>query len=90
MAKFRRGRKKSSVLEYRRLPISELYQRIDDARACRQPQGQAQVRTAIEMAKECYRRDAGPKHVELLGGLYVLRGRELADKSLHDTRLQRH
>ncbi|MGB2985330.1 MAG: hypothetical protein WBE26_05555 [Phycisphaerae bacterium] len=77
MGQKRRKRKKGSVLEYRRLPTEELHKRIEEVRA------RGAIRAAIEMAKECYRRAATPEHVDLLGGLYVLRARELTDKDLH-------
>ncbi|MCK4623870.1 MAG: hypothetical protein KAV00_01055 [Phycisphaerae bacterium] len=77
MARKRQKRKKSSVLEYRRLSTEELHHQIEQCGT------KGDVRTAIEMGKECYRRDACPKHVQLLGELYVRRARELASKSLH-------
>lgn len=77
MGRRRQKRKKSPVLEYRRLSTEALYRRIEERCAG------GSVRVAIEIAKECYRRDASPKHVELLGGLYVRRARGLAAKNLH-------
>lgn len=76
MGRKRQKRKKSSVLEYRRLPTEKLYQGIEDQCA------RGDFRAAIEMGKECYRREPCPKHIELLGELYVHRARELADKNL--------
>lgn len=70
-------KKKSAVLEYRRLCPEELFRRIEERRAA------GDVRSAIDMAKECLRCEASSKHVELLGGLYLCRARQLVDKDLH-------
>ncbi|HSW47314.1 MAG TPA: hypothetical protein VLM89_17255 [Phycisphaerae bacterium] len=68
---------RSPVLEYRQLPVEELRNRV---RHYRQADN---LRAAIDVAKECYRREPTPEHAQLLGSLYIDRGRQLIEKNLH-------
>jgi len=78
MARKRQKQKKnnSSILEYRRLSADELRERIASAR------GRHDLRAAIDMAKECHRRDASPAHAQLLCDQYVGRAHQLMEKNL--------
>lgn len=72
--------KKSPVLEYRVLPLDELRRRIagcDDGH----------LRAAIEMAKECQRREPTASHAKMLGELYLKRGRQLIAKNQYSEAL---
>ena len=77
MSHHRSKRKKSPVLEYRRQPTEELRRQIQQA--CER----GNVRAAVEMAKECHRREPTDAHAQLLSGLHVQRARQLMEKNLH-------
>ena len=74
MARKRRKQKKSPVLEYRRLPVPELHDRMSQCDA------EGDVRAAIDIAKELHRRHPTPAHKALLGEAYVSRAAQLLDK----------
>jgi len=69
--------KRNPILEYRQLPIDDLQNRIT---GCSES---GDFRAAIDIAKECHRREPTPEHRKLLAGLYVHRGHQLIDKDLH-------
>lgn len=74
----RKGHKsgRNPIIEYRRLSTDDLRRRIEQ---CRE---KGDTRTAIDMAKECHRRQPSPENSDLLGHLYLERGRRLIEKNL--------
>ncbi len=68
--------KRNPILEYRQLPMDDLHRRIEQ---CRE---KGDTRTAIDIAKECHRRQPGPESSALLGRLYLERGHRLVEKNL--------
>lgn len=76
MGRYGHRPKRNPILEYRQLPLDDLYRRIEQ---CRE---KGDTRTAIEIAKECHRRQPGPESSALLGRLYLERGRRLIEKNL--------
>ncbi|MBI4578766.1 MAG: hypothetical protein HY718_03635 [Planctomycetes bacterium] len=77
MSRHRGKHKKSPVLEYRRQSTEELRSQIERARQA------GDVRGALDMAKECHRRESTPDHARLLGALHVERARQLMAKNLY-------
>ncbi len=76
MARKPKHQKINPILEYRRLPLPELPKRYQ---ACLDA---GDYRAAIDIAKECYRREPAPANAERLGAAYVHRARGLMGKSL--------
>lgn len=76
-ARKRHKSRKNPVLQYRQMSTEALYERIEASREA------GKLTTAIDMAKECRRRASNPAHMELLGDLYIQRGRQLIDKHMH-------
>ncbi|MGQ9650268.1 MAG: tetratricopeptide repeat protein [Phycisphaerae bacterium] len=74
----RKGHKsgRNPIIEYRRLSTEDLRRRIEQ---CRE---KGDTRTAIDMAKECHRRQPSSENSDLLGRLYLERGRRLIEKNL--------
>ena len=70
--KQRAGR--SAAISYRQLPLEELRRRA--TQCC----DDGDPRTAIDMAKECYRQQRNADHTELLRGAYIQRGRQLMER----------
>jgi hypothetical protein len=77
VSRHRGKHKKSLVLEYRRQSAEDLRRQIEQARQ------QGDVRAALDMAKECHRREPTDAHARLLGDLHVERARQLMAKSLY-------
>ncbi len=69
-------KKPSAILEYRQLPIDALHARIHAAAQ------RGDFRAAIDIAKECHRREPTPAHAQLLSAQYQQRARQLLDKGL--------
>lgn len=74
----RKGHKsgRNPIIEYRRLSTDDLRRRIEQ---CRE---KGDTRAAIDMAKECHRRQPSPENSNLLGRLYLERGRRLIERNL--------
>ncbi len=77
MSRRRDKHKKSASLEYRRQPIADLLRQAQQAR------DRGNIRVAVEIAKECHKREPTEAHARLLGELYADRARQLMAQNLY-------